>query len=279
MGYELVGKVWDLEGFEKYISKNKSKLKWASSVTNHHTGSPNLAQRPKGWTIQHMKNLQHFYQKQLGWSAGPHLFTDEDQIFGMSGLHRRGVHAKSFNAYSIGVEGLGNYDSEDPYSGRGLEVFKTTAATFAILLEGMGVGTGVKTVKFHRFDKRTSKSCPGSKYIYQSFLDEIRRVRKEGYDNYDTSSKVLEETTAPQDAPTIPDWDEFVAHAGIWFAPVTRFLKELGTSESDIYKTLKRKNGKFVLGSNELELAYYDKEKQETWAPVSEILNINKVVS
>lgn len=273
MGYELVGRVWDLEDFEKYVSRNKSKLSWARSVTNHHTGAPNLAQREKGWTIQHMKNLQHFYQNKLGWSSGPHLFTDEDQIFGMSSLFKRGVHARSFNSNSIGVEGLGNYDHEDPTSGRGLEVFKTTAATFAILLEAMDLGTNQRTVKFHRFDKRTSKSCPGSKYVYQSFLDEIRRVRKEGYSNEDSSTIIQLDATSPQ----IPNWDEYEQNAGIWFAPVKRFLMELGMSESQIWKTLKRKEGKFVIGDNELELAYYNREKKETWAPVSEILNINKV--
>lgn len=275
MGYSLVGKVWDLENFDKYVSRNKSKLKWAKSVTNHHTAIPSLKQRPNGWTIQHMKNLRHFYKNVLGWSAGPHLFTDEDQIFGLSSLFEPGVHARSFNKNSIAAEMLGDYDNEDPTSGRGLEVFKTTAATFAILLENMGLGTNKQTVKFHRFDPKTKKSCPGSLFLYEPFVTEIRRVRKNGFDNYDSSINRDPLNFSP---PNIPKWDEYKNHAGIWFAPVKRFLMSLGVSESDVWRTLKRKNNKFVIGDNELELAYYNREKSETWAPVSEILNIQKTV-
>lgn len=273
MGYELVGKVWDLEEFEKYVNRNKAKLKWASSVTMHHTASPSLKQRLKGWTIQHMKNLRHFYKNKLGWSAGPHLFTDEDQVFGMSSLFRRGVHARSFNRYSIGIEGLGNFDTEKPTEGRGLEVCKTSAACVAILLKAMGRPINSSTVKFHRFDKKTSKSCPGKLVNYQWFIDMVRDYADNGYENEDSTEAVILADTAPK----IPNWTEYEAHAGRYFAPVKRLLMHVGMSESAIWKALKVKGGKFVLGANELELAYYDRDKKETWAPVDEILNINKV--
>ena len=74
----------------------------------HHTAAPSLAQRPRGLTIQHIRNIQNYYQSQLGWSSGPHLFIDDDQIFGMSSLERRGIHAVSFNRTHIGIEVLGN---------------------------------------------------------------------------------------------------------------------------------------------------------------------------
>lgn len=272
MGYEDVGKVWDLEDFEKYVNKNRSKLSWASSVTMHHTASPSLAQRPKGWTIQHMKNLRFFYEKKLGWSAGPHLFTDEDQILGMSSLFRRGVHARSFNRYSIGIEGLGNFDVEIPIEGRGLEVCKTSAACVAILLKAMGRPINSTTLKFHRFDKKTSKSCPGKLVNYQWFIDMVRDYADNGYENEDSTSVQAFEA----DSPDIPGWDEYEFEIGLYFAPVKRLLMHLGMSERQIWKKLKTKNGKFVLGDNELEMAYYDKDKKETWAPVSEILNIKK---
>lgn len=173
MGYELVGRVWDAELFAAYV-KTVS-LKWANSVTVHHTSSPSLSQRPKGWLIQHMRNLKDFYKRKLGWSAGPHLFTDEDQIFGMSSLWRRGVHARSFNARSIGIETLGNYDKEDPTTGRGLACWLTTAEATAILLKEMGLSVSTKTVKFHRDDPLTSKSCPGNKVSKEWFLQLVEK--------------------------------------------------------------------------------------------------------
>ena len=38
-----------------------------------------------------------------------------------------GVHAVSFNSTGVGIEMLGNYDIEDPRTGRGLQVLTTTA--------------------------------------------------------------------------------------------------------------------------------------------------------
>jgi len=160
MGFEIVGQAWDVEAFEGYISDIS--LGWADSVTIHHTAAPSLAQRPDGFTLQHMRNIAHYYQTQLGWSASPHLFTDEDEVYGMSSLWRRGIHARSFNSHSIGIEMLGNYDSESPSSGRGLDVIETTAQVVAALLTRMKLLATDKTILFHRDDPKTSKTCPGS---------------------------------------------------------------------------------------------------------------------
>ena len=148
MGFELVGQAWDVEAFQGYISDIN--LSWADSVTVHHTAAPSLAQRPDGFKIQHIKNIQSFYEG-LGWSSGPHLFVD-DQVFGMSSLWRRGIHARSFNSHSIGIEMLGNYDHESPSSGRGLDVIETTAQVVAALLKRMKLLATDKTILFHRDD-------------------------------------------------------------------------------------------------------------------------------
>lgn len=171
MGFELTGRVWTPETFADYLQEVQ--LGWADSVCVHHTAAPSLAQRPHGFTIQHIINIQHFYEG-LGWSSGPHLFIDEDQIFGMSSLWRRGVHAKSFNARSIGVEMLGNYDHESPSSGRGLDVIETTAQTVAALLTRMELQADNDTVLFHRDDPKTSKSCPGELINKAWFIDKVR---------------------------------------------------------------------------------------------------------
>lgn len=172
MSFSAVGQVFDAASFRQHVAKLD--LSWAQGVCLHHTGTPNLAQRPKGWTIQHMRNLAHYYGNELGWSAGPHLFTDEDEIFGLSPLTSRGVHAVSFNARYIAIEALGNYDHEDPHSGRGAEVWHTTTAATAILLHRMGLPVNDTTVKFHRDDLRTSKTCPGTRVDKGTTLESIR---------------------------------------------------------------------------------------------------------
>ena len=169
MGFELTGKSWIPDQFKLYIEQIPIGS-WANSVTVHHTYSPNLADRPNGWKTQHLENLKHYYKNVLGWSAGPHLFTDEKAIFGLSSLYKRGVHAKSFNKDSIGIEMLGNYESDDPKTGRGLEVVKLTALTVAILLKKMHLKADNQTVLFHRDDPTTNKTCCGSLIEKEWFL-------------------------------------------------------------------------------------------------------------
>ena len=168
MSFSAVGTVYDLPSFLQHIAGVN--MYWAKSVTIHHTASPSIAGRPTGFTIQHMRNIQSYYQNELGWSRGPHLFTDEDQIFGMSPLTEKGIHAVSFNPTSIGIEMLGNYDEEDPTTGRGLQIIHTTAAATAHLLHKLGLPLNKDTVKFHRDDPKTSKTCPGKKITKEWFL-------------------------------------------------------------------------------------------------------------
>lgn len=177
MGYELVGKVFDIPNFENYLTTVD--LSWADSVCVHHTGSPTLAQRPDGWKVEHMFNLEDYYKNKLGWSSGPHLFTDEEGCFGLSSLWRRGVHAKSFNRRSVGIECLGNYDDEDPKTGRGLACMRNTALVVGLLLDAMGLPANDETVLFHRDDPLTDKTCPGSKVDKDWFIGLINNCENE----------------------------------------------------------------------------------------------------
>lgn len=132
-------------------------------VTLHHTGAPSLATRPDGLTDQHLQNLLTYYQDQLGWNGAPHLFIDdrEDGIIVFQRLDKRGVHAVSFNRNSWGVEMLGEYDSEEIDSGRGAKVRNN--AIRAIALMNRRIGASPQSLKFHRDDPQTNKTCPGLK--------------------------------------------------------------------------------------------------------------------
>ena len=174
MSYSEVGTVYDPIGFKKHLDGLPA-LSWASSVTIHHTAYPDLAMRPKGFTVQHMRNLQSYYQNDKGWKAGPHLFTDDDEILGLSPLTSPGTHAKSFNGASIGIEMLGNYDEDDPSTGRGASVLWVSIQCTALLLAKLGLKATEETILFHRDDPKTSKTCPGTKIGKIWFVDEVRK--------------------------------------------------------------------------------------------------------
>lgn len=248
MSYANVGKVWSNSSFKDYL-KTVNKPSWVKTVTLHHCASPSLAQRPVGLTIQHINNIASYYKNTLGWNRGPHLFIDENEIFGMTPLTIPGIHAVSFNSSSIGIEVLGNYDVEDPLSGRGLECWKVAAQCTADLLRWIGVEPSSKTVLFHRDDPKTSKTCPGKKVTKDWILNLIK------------ANTVI---TPPPPLPIVDVKDEFLS-------VVDFMMKERKVDYNTAAKPLK-KDGKLYLYNNHwLERAYYDSAKQQTVAPVSEL--------
>lgn len=158
MSYALTGQNWTPRDFAAYLAGLKRPA-WVRGITLHHTAAPSLAQRPRGLTEQHMRNLADYYRNDLGWKAGPHLFIDELLIHGLTPLDERGTHARSFNATHLGIEVLGDYDAESPLTGRGLQCWTTAAGAVRALLNWLGLPNWA--VNFHRDDPRTTKTCPG----------------------------------------------------------------------------------------------------------------------
>jgi len=163
MGFELVGRVWTAESLGRELAGEKPPA-WIRAVVLHHTQIPDLAMRPRGLTIQHIITIADWYHRPpdqggLGWSSGPHFFLDEEQIFGMCDVRRRGVHARSFNASALGIEVLGNYDVEDPAAGRGLRCWRNAAALAGVLLGWLGRAPSPETVLFHRDDPCRQSRC------------------------------------------------------------------------------------------------------------------------
>ena len=156
MSYNNVGKVWTPESFGEYLRALK-KPEWVKKVCLHHCGEPNLAQRPKGFSIQHIENMKSFYQK-LGWNRGPHIFVDDDQIFGMTPLSEQGIHAPDFNRNAIGIEVLGDYDKEDPKTGRGEDCWNMAFQTVRAIVDWLGLPINGETIVFHRECKVTQRT-------------------------------------------------------------------------------------------------------------------------
>ncbi|WP_295454131.1 peptidoglycan recognition family protein [uncultured Thiodictyon sp.] len=155
----IVGKSYTSDEFDAYCHT----LHWSawrpSFIVLHNTGAPSLAQRPDGLTGKHIQNLEAFYRDTQKWSAGPHLFIDDRQIWVFTPLTVSGVHSPSWNSVSIGIEMLGDYDTEAFDSGRGLAVRKHTVSAIATLSAVLGLDAG--TMKIHREDPKTTHACPG----------------------------------------------------------------------------------------------------------------------
>jgi hypothetical protein len=194
----------------------------------------------------------------------------------MCPLNEKGIHAKSFNAHYLGIEALGNYDSEDPTSGRGLRVWKTTAQTTAVLLEWLKLPADNTTVKFHREDPKTDKTCPGTKVKKDQILAMIQQYLNAGLDG-----SAVEHWDVVLKRHNNEKWSQVQTRAGRVFVPVAAFLGKHGVSQAEIIANLKRRDGGFFYGPSDLELAFPD-AGGTTWAPIREVaavLNLTVGVS
>lgn len=175
----IVGKSFTPDEFEDYCHS----LKWSawrpSFVVIHNTYAPTLKQRPDGLTKQHILNLENFF-KGKGWSAGPHLFVDDKQIWVFTPLTTQGVHSPSWNTKAIGVEMLGDFETEDFNSGRGLLVQNNAVAAVASISAALGIDPD--TMKLHKEDTKTShKTCPGKTVNKESFIRSVEQLMEQRY--------------------------------------------------------------------------------------------------
>ena len=168
----IIGKSFSPAQFNDYVHT----LQWTtwrpSFVVLHNTGSPNLTQRPDGLTAQHIKNLESFYKDQQKWSAGPHLFIDDKQIWVFTPLTTSGVHSPSWNSVAFGIEMLGDYAVDAFSTGRGLKVRKNTVAAIAALSAALGLNPD--NMKLHKEDHLTTHLCPGKNVVKQEVINEAK---------------------------------------------------------------------------------------------------------
>jgi hypothetical protein len=173
-----IGKRFDPDGFKAYLKTVQFTSFRPEYVVLHHTAIPSLKDRPNGFTEASLQSLLNYYSKELGWSAAPHLFVDdrEDGIVVFQRLDRRGIHAASFNGKSWGLEMLGHYDIEDFHSGRGAKVRDMSMQALALMCEHLGVEAD--TIKFHRDDPKTKKTCPGLRVQKSDVHARVRALLK-----------------------------------------------------------------------------------------------------
>jgi len=153
-----------------------------SNFVVHNTGSPTLHQwwnsvPPK----QRMINLQHYYEHDMGWSAGPHFFIDGKSWWCMTPTNVKGVHSPSWNGTMLGFEHVGDYDKESATTGLGLEVQRMGHELSAVCCEFFGWDP--ERLKFHYEDPNTDHACPGSNMSKHTYIDSVQQCMGEGGDH------------------------------------------------------------------------------------------------
>jgi hypothetical protein len=184
----IVGNEYSADDFDSYAHA----LHWTawrpSFVVLHNTAVPTLAQRPNGFTKQHILNLEKYYRDEMHWKAGPHLFIDDKQIWVFTPLTVSGTHSPSYNKVALGVEMLGDYDKDDFDSGRGLKVQKNAVAAIATLSAILGIEP--ETMKLHKEDPLTTHACPGKHVVKNKFIQNVKDLidQRHGGEHLDSPS-------------------------------------------------------------------------------------------
>jgi len=174
MAWDIVGRRFAPDEFESYASGLTMRGWQPEFVVLHNTACPSLAQRPHGFTPQHIQNLYGFYVGK-GWSGCPHLFVDQNGIWVLNPLTRRGVHSPSWNRVAWGIEMLGEYGSEPFDTGPGALVRDHAMAALATLCRKGGFAPD--TIRFHKEDPRTTHTtCPGANVRKDRVLQAVRQA-------------------------------------------------------------------------------------------------------
>lgn len=199
------GRFMTPDQFREHVAKLDFTSWKPIGVVWHNTASPTL-KRWHEFTRQHWMDGLTSYYKGLGWQGGPHLFCDDgpDGIGLFTPLNKQGTHSPSFNAQYIGIEHVGDYDSEDDDAGPGLRVKNNGIAATAIICARLGIPVDAAHIKIHKEDPRTTHDCPG-KDMAQDKLKSIQSVLEymgEGGDHGPNWGHVID-PPAPNPAPRI----------------------------------------------------------------------------
>jgi hypothetical protein len=164
---EIVGLPFTAPALQEYAAGLKFTTWRPRFVVVHNTGVPNFADWHRYTGEQRMRGLTHYYRDEKGWSAGPHLFVADDFIWVFTPLTTSGVHSPSWNAFSWGVEIVGDYATE--IFGGAVEANAVQA--LATLHETIGLDP--QSMRPHRDDPLTTHQCPGRNLDIQKLRDDV----------------------------------------------------------------------------------------------------------
>jgi hypothetical protein len=166
-------------------------LSWIKFICLHNTAAPSIAQWQASNVPQRIVNLQRYYEVQKGWKSGPHGFIPPDPdicIYGFTPFWARGVHASCYNKVAIGLEMVGDFDTESFDDGAGgivqsNAVFVMAALYNRLSLRPDGYIAGEAGLHFHIDCARDNHACPGKHVkrpnLIARVLEEMERQRRE----------------------------------------------------------------------------------------------------
>jgi hypothetical protein len=155
----IVGRGFNSEEFQEYVSKIDFSETFAKFVVVHNTSVPTLGQWHSVDPLSRMRGFTYYYRDQMKWSAGPHLFVADDKIWVFTPLTKTGVHSPSWNNRSFGVEIVLDGEAE-PFT----EPQKSLAIS-AITTLHVAAKLNPDMLKFHHEDPLTTHKCPGKNIV------------------------------------------------------------------------------------------------------------------
>lgn len=179
------GKGYTLEALKTHLDGLKI-FPGAKFCEVHSTGAPSLVQwyHTAHWAPDRRihESLVSYYRDQKKWHAGPHLFVDQDFIWGFTPMTSAGVHSPSWNDRAIGMEIVGNMDVEQFR----LPQRQLVVGALGLLHKKMGWDPakyirGVSGLHFHKEDPKTDHhNCPGKNVIKPQLLKDVQNYMLNG---------------------------------------------------------------------------------------------------
>lgn len=160
------------------FASHVDKLKWIDwrpkGITLHNTAAPTLAQWAESGPKHDARitNLQSYYENELGWHAGPHLFISRTKINGFSNLLAPGVHSRCWNSTHIGIEMVGDYNAEPFNTGDGAMVRDNAVFALAILYRKLGLDPNA--LVFHKECHLDNHDCPGHLVVKSEVISRVQ---------------------------------------------------------------------------------------------------------
>ena len=209
---EIINKRLMLNEFRDYVKGYYFGSLPANKLVIHHTWRPTRESWDGERTILGLKR----YYEGKGWKVGPHLFIAEDGIWLFTPMRKDGIHAGKLNPRSIGIEVVGDYNSEK-WSGR---TKTNTLGAIKVLMERLNLTEN--EIFFHR--DTSPKSCPGWAITKEWLFKELSEFRfKLRISTRDREP--IETISAPVPVTPPPDSDEMVfVHVPEWAQEAVDFV-------------------------------------------------------
>lgn len=189
---EIVGKRLTLHEFQVYVKGYDFGPILPSKLVIHHTWRPTK----ESWAGERtIGGLKRYYEGKK-WKAGPHIFVADDGVWLFSPMRKDGIHAGKLNKHSIGIEVVGDYDSEK-WEG---QTKQNAVGAIKILMDRLSLKEG--GLFFHR--DASPKSCPGWAIRKEWLFQELKNFRIKPRIPSSGAVEVVPEL--PSEAVMIPVW-------------------------------------------------------------------------